>query len=387
MQGNSRNHARQLKQPCEATQRRGRTCGNLCGVGGVATHVTSPAPTSPSVRPLSLLDFVDIPSGLSASEAIARTVRTAQRADELGFKRFWISEHHNFEGLASSSPEILINHVANATQDIRVGAAGIMLPNHAPLKVAEWFKTLEMLHPGRIDLGLGRAPGTDQVTAFALRRSHESAGGVPDFPQQAAELIAFLTDAWPEDHPFAAVRATPVVPTQPELLMLGSSGWGSAFAAVNGMTSVFAHHMSPELAVDALRAYRRDFRPSELGAEPRVIVSALALASHDPDVVADFQAGWSLQMSRIRRGQKTRPTADEIRAYRLSAEYAQLAPTLEGRVFAGEPDAVARGLAALADEAGADELTLVCPTPDHEAKLASLELLAKEWGLTPRNTA
>jgi len=246
---------------------------------------------------------------VSASEAIARTVRTAQAADRLGFKRFWISEHHNFEGLASSSPEILIAHVASATRDIRVGAAGIMLPNHAPLKVAEWFKTLEMLHPGRIDLGLGRAPGTDQVTAFALRRSRESAAGAPEFPEQAAELIAFLTDEWPDGHPFANVRATPVVDTQPELLMLGSSGWGSAFAAVNGMTSVFAHHMSPELAVDALRAYRRDFRPSELGSEPRVIVSALALASHDADVVADFRAGWALGMRYIRSGAKRRPTS------------------------------------------------------------------------------
>ena len=126
----------------------------------------------------------------------------------------------------------------------------------------------------------------------------------------AAELIAFLTDEWPEGHPFGNVKATPVVEGQPELLMLGSSGWGSAFAAVNGMTSVFAHHMSPELAVDALRAYRRDFQPSELGSEPRVIVSALALASHDPEVAADFKAGWALMMRNLRRGARTRPTVD-----------------------------------------------------------------------------
>jgi luciferase family oxidoreductase group 1 len=345
--------------------------------------------TSPheSIRPLSLLDFVDIAPGLSASEAMARTVRTAQVADRLGYKRFWISEHHNFEGLASSSPEILINHVANATGSIRVGAAGIMLPNHAPLKVAEWFKTLEMLHPGRIDLGLGRAPGTDPVTAFALRRSRESAAGEPDFPQQAAELIAFLTGEWPEGHPFANVRATPVVDTQAELLMLGSSGWGSAFAAVNGMTSVFAHHMTPELAVEALRAYRRDFQPSELGSEPRVIVSALALASYDPDVVADFRAGWALGMRYIRSGARRRPSAEEIRAFRTSPEYAELEPTLAGRVFAGPPDVVARDLTALADQAGADEITIVAPTPDHEAKLTSLELIASEWGLPARSSA
>jgi luciferase family oxidoreductase group 1 len=332
------------------------------------------------VRPLSVLDFVDIPSGSTAEDAIARTVRTAQAADRLGYKRFWISEHHNFEGLASSSPEILISHVAGATERIRVGAAGIMLPNHAPLKVAEWFKTLEMLHPGRIDLGLGRAPGTDQVTAFALRRGGDPSG-IPDFPQQAAELIAFLNDEWPDGHPFEAVRATPVVDTQPELLMLGSSGWGSAFAAVNGMTSVFAHHMSPELAVDALQAYRRDFQPSTIGAAPRVIVSALALASHDQDVVEDFKAGWALQRRNLRSGIKVRPSSEEISAFRRSSEYAALAPSFEGSAFAGTPAEVVRDLGALADRAGADELTIVAPKPDIDAKLTSLALLAHEWGL------
>ena len=317
-------------------------------------------------------------------EAIARTVRTAQAADRLGYKRFWISEHHNFEGLASSSPEILIAHVAGATERIRVGAAGIMLPNHAPLKVAEWFKTLEMLHPGRIDLGLGRAPGTDQVTAYALRGDRDGTDGVPDFPKMAAELIAFLTDRWPDGHPFGKVKATPVVAGQPELLMLGSSGWGSAFAAVNGMTSVFAHHMSPELAVDALRAYRRDFQPSELGSEPRVIVSALALASHDPEVAADFKAGWALMMRNLRRGARTRPTADEIRAYRQSSEYADIEPTLADASSPAIRTDVAEQLNQLGDAAQADELVIVAPTPDHEAKLTSLELLAKEFSLRPR---
>jgi len=336
-----------------------------------------------SPLPLSLLDYVDIPAGMSAPAAVARTVTTAQAADRLGYQRFWISEHHSFVGLGSSSPEILIAHIAGATTGIRVGAAGIMLPNHSPLKVAEWFKTLEMLHPGRIDLGLGRAPGTDQLTAFALRRSREALTA-DDFPQQAAELIAFLTDRWPEGHPFAAVRATPVVETQPELLMLGSSGWGSSFAAANGMTTVFAHHMSPELAVAALRGYRENFVPSDLGREPKVIVSALALASEDPETAEDFKAGWALGMRRIRSGDTTRPSLEEIREFRRGDDYARLAASLDGRVFAGSAAEVAKALSALADEAGADEVTLVCPTPDHAAKLRSLELLAAEFGLTPR---
>lgn len=334
-------------------------------------------------RPLSLLDFVDIPSGLSAHDAIARSVATAQAADRLGFSRYWISEHHSFVGLASSSPEILIAHIAGATGGIRVGAAGIMLPNHSPLKVAEWFKTLEMLHPGRIDLGLGRAPGTDQLTAFALRRSREALTA-DDFPQQAAELMAFLTDTWPADHPFRSVRATPVVDTSPELLMLGSSGWGAAFAAANGMSTVFAHHMSPELAVGALQAYRRDFRPGPLGDVPRVIVSVLALATDEPEVADDFRAGWALQMRRIRSGQTTRPSAEEIRAFRRTDDFVRIAPSLEGRVFAGPAEQVASGISALADEAGADEITLVAPTPDLDAKLRSLALLAAPFQLQPR---
>lgn len=331
-------------------------------------------------RPLALLDFVDVSPGLTAGEAIARTVLTAQTADRLGYSRYWISEHHSFPGLASSSPEILISHLADATPRIRVGAAGIMLPNHSPLKVAEWFKTLEAMHPGRIDLGLGRAPGTDQLTAFALRRSREALTA-NDFPQQAGELIAFLTNRWPEDHPFRSVLATPVVDTLPELLMLGSSGWGSAFAAANGMTTVFAHHMSPELAVDALRSYRQSFTPTELGDTPRVIVSVLAFASEDPEAAELFRANWALQMRRIRSGDHTRPGMEEVRAFRASEDYARIAPTLAGRVFAGEPAAVAAEVSALADEAGADEVAVVSPTPDHGAKLRSLELLAAEFGL------
>ena len=347
------------------------------------TGTTTPDPAGPHTRPLSLLDFVDVPAGQSAHDAIARSTRVAQAADRLGYARYWISEHHSFAGLASSSPEILIAHLAGRTSGIRVGAAGIMLPNHSPLKVAEWFKTLEMLHPGRIDLGLGRAPGTDQLTAFALRRSREALSA-DDFPQQAGELLAFLSDTWPDDHPFKAVLATPVVDTSPELLMLGSSGWGSSFAAANGMTTVFAHHMAPELAVDALQAYRRNFRPGLVGDTPRVIISVLALATDDEDVAADFRAGWALQMRRIRSGDTTRPTGADIREFRLSDDFARIAPSLEGRVFAGPASDVAKGLTALADEAGADEITLVAPTPDVEAKLRSLELLAQEFGLVAR---
>jgi luciferase family oxidoreductase group 1 len=169
-----------------------------CGIphpGTVLRLDVTPTTPAATPRPLSLLDFVDIPAGLAAHEAVARTVLTARAADRLGYGRFWISEHHSFVGLGSSSPEILIAHIAAATQGIRVGAAGIMLPNHSPLKVAEWFKTLEMLHPGRIDLGLGRAPGTDQLTAFALRRSREALSA-DDFPQVSSDVISFVIESF-----------------------------------------------------------------------------------------------------------------------------------------------------------------------------------------------
>src|SRR5215475_3938472 len=217
--------------------------------------------------PLAVLDFVGIEYGESAASALAGAVSVAQALEAAGYRRYWVSEHHNMKTLACSAPELLIAHVGAFTSRIRVGAAGIMLPNHAALKVAETFRTLLAMYPGRIDLALGRAPGTDPLTAHVLRRGMV-ADPAAEFPAQVGELLAFLGDGFPDGHPYAPLIAAPLVPDRPELFVLGSSPYGPRFAAVNGMAAVFAHHMSPDLAFDVLRAYRRSFTPRIEGGTP-----------------------------------------------------------------------------------------------------------------------
>src|ERR1700760_2671099 len=208
--------------------------------------------------PLGVLDFVGIEYGESAADSIAGAVRIAQALDGAGYRRYWVSEHHNMNSLACSAPELLTAHIGAHTERIRVGAAGIMLPNHSSLKVAETFRTLLAMYPGRVDLALGRAPGTDPLTAHVLRRGQVTDPGA-EFPGQVGELLAFLGEAgFAPDHPYARLVAAPVIDEVPEFFVLGSSGYGTKFAAVNGMNAVFAHHMSPEFAVDALKAYRRE---------------------------------------------------------------------------------------------------------------------------------
>ena len=272
------------------------------------------APKSgPSTLPLSILDFVGIEHGEQPYDSIAGAVGLAQAAEQAGYRRYWVSEHHNMRSLACSAPEILTAHVAAHTSTIRVGAAGIMLPNHAPFKVAETFRTLLAMHPGRIDLGLGRAPGTDPLTAHVLRRGM-TADVAAEFPGQVAELLAFLGEGFPPGHPYAPLVAAPVVADRPQVFVLGSSGYGTRFAAVNGLATVFAHHMSPEPAVELLRAYRRDFDPGPGGAVPWSAMSVLAFASDDPGDVAEFEAGWALTMQNLRRGVREPVRPEQVRA-------------------------------------------------------------------------
>jgi luciferase family oxidoreductase group 1 len=327
---------------------------------------------------LSVLDYVSIGEGSTAHDAIERSVELAQRVEDLGYRRIWFSEHHNTRGLACTAPELIIARVGAATSRVRVGAGGIMLPNHAPLKVAETFNTLEAMFPGRVDLGLGRAPGTDGITALALRRSRDAVLS-DDFPNQAGELFAFLRlgMAFPEDHAFAAIVAAPVVPRTAEVWMLGSSDYGGRFAAVNGLRAAFAHQINPEPAIDVLRAYRRDFQPSEQLAEPYSLISVNAFASEDPAQVRDFVAFWTLTMIRLRRNDKTTTTLAEAREFAESADYDHTRALMGDRLVAGPPDEVAGELTRLATAAEVDELMVVSPAPDHAARLRSYELLAE----------
>ena len=326
--------------------------------------------------PLSVLDFVGIEHGESAGAAIAGAVGIARAVEAAGYRRYWVSEHHNMRSLACSAPELLVGHVALQTERIRVGAAGIMLPNHASFKVAELFRTLVAMHPGRIDLGLGRAPGTDPLTAHVLRRGLQVDPGA-GFPQQVAELLAFLGDGFPDDHPYAPLVAAPVVPERPQLFVLGSSGYGPRFAAVNGLSAVFAHHMSPEAAVEVLRGYRREFAPTQDGDEPYSAMSVLCFASEDEQDVAQFEAAWTLTMRNLARGVREPLRPEEVVALAGSADFRSRRD--DGRMVVGPPKLVAERLLELKEQAQVDEVVAVTPSLDRARRTGSLVALADAW--------
>ena len=328
--------------------------------------------------PLAVLDFVGIEYGEGAHDSLQGAIGIAQAVEQAGYRRYWISEHHNMRSLACSAPEILTAAIAARTETIRVGAAGIMLPNHSSFKVAEVFRTLMALHPGRIDLGLGRAPGTDPLTAHVLRRGID-VDPAAEFPEQVAELLAFLGDGvgFAENHPYGRLVAAPVVDEVPQLFVLGSSGYGTQFAAVNGMSTVFAHHMSPDLAVPALKQYREQFRPRQDGATPYSAMSVLSFASDDPDAVAEFEAGWTLTIANLRRGIREPLRPEQVREYARSPEFRR--DSRDGRMVTGEAKAVVERLLELKSEAEVDEIVVVTPNLDRTRRTASFRAIADAW--------
>jgi luciferase family oxidoreductase group 1 len=344
--------------------------------GAFALHLTM-SDHETTQLPLAVLDFVGIEYGESASAAIAGAVGIAQAVEEAGYRRYWVSEHHNMTSLACSAPELLTAHVGAHTSRIRVGAAGIMLPNHAPMKVAETFRTLMAMYPGRIDLALGRAPGTDPLTAHVLRRGMVE-DPAAEFPGQVAELLAFLGDGFPAGHPYQRLIAAPLVDEQPELFVLGSSPYGPKFAAVNGMNAVFAHHMSPDLAFEALRQYRREFTPRSEGAVPYSSMSVLAFASEDEQAVLDFEAAWTLTIANLRRGIRE-PLRPELVQELASAPEFKANRNDDGRMVTGEPKAVAERLLEMKDLAQADELVIVTPGLNRSRRSASFAALGDAW--------
>ena len=321
--------------------------------------------------PLAVLDFVGIEHGESASASVAGAVGIAQAVEAAGYRRYWVSEHHNMTSLACSAPELLTAHVGARTSRIRVGAAGIMLPNHAPLKVAETFRTLVAMYPGRIDLALGRAPGTDPLTAHVLRRGMVT-DPAAEFPGQVGELLAFLGDGFPAGHPYAQLVAAPVVDERPELFVLGSSPYGPRFAAVNGMSAVFAHHMSPDLAFEALRDYRRSFTPRTEGGTPYSAMSVLAFASDDNEAIAEFAAAWTLTIHNIRRGVREPLRPEQVRDFARSEQFGASRHD-DGRMVTGEPKAVAERLLEMKQLAQADEIVVVTPSLDRSAAKAATQ--------------
>src|SRR5438874_5641722 len=267
--------------------------------------------------PLSVLDLAPVPSGSTASQALRNSLDLARHVEELGYHRYWVAEHHNMPGIASSAPAVLIGHIAGATESIRVGSGGVMLPNHAPLVIAEQFGMLEALHPGRIDLGIGRAPGTDQVTASALRRTAEvSADG---FPEDLGELIAFFHGTFPEDHPYRRITAVPARGNVPELWLLGSSGYSAQVAGMLGLPFAFAHHFMPANTLPALSIYRSYFRSSAYLEQPYVLV-AVQVVCADTDAEAQRLAAPSaLSFVKLRQGRPgLLPSPEQTDAYPYS---------------------------------------------------------------------
>jgi len=328
--------------------------------------------------PLSVLDFVGIEYGESAHDSINGAVDVARAVEDAGYRRYWVSEHHNMRSLACSAPEILIAHVAARTGTIRVGAAGIMLPNHAPFKVAEMFRTLMAMYPGRIDLALGRAPGTDPLTAHVLRRGVH-ADAAAEFPGQVAELLAFLGEGFPEGHPYAPLVAAPVVDETPETFILGSSGYGARFAAVNGMRAAFAHHQSPDLAFDVLRDYRRSFVPRTEGDSPCSAMSVLAFASDDTDAVREFEAAWALTMQNLARNVREPLRPEQVQEHARSEVFRSRRQERDPRMVTGEAKIVVERLREMQARAEVDELVLVTPSLGRERRIDSYRSIAATW--------
>jgi luciferase family oxidoreductase group 1 len=338
-------------------------------------------PPDPTIA-LSVLDQSPIGSGRSAGDALAETLALARLADRLGYRRYWLAEHHNTDALAGSAPEVLIPLVAAATERIRVGSGGVMLAHYSPLKVAEAFRVLHALFPGRIDLGIGRAPGSDRQTALALAQGDPLP--IELFPAQLRDLTGYLRDALPEDHPFRGVRATPAAPGGPELWLLGSSGQSAAYAAGLGLAFAFAHFINPEpgVGVAVLDGYRAAFRPSPFLAAPAASLAVRVMCAETEDEARRLSASFVLQRLRTEQGRRGAvPSVEEALAYPYSApERARAAAILADAVI-GAPGTVKARLEALATAHGVDELVVVTICHDPGARRRSYELLAEAFGL------
>ncbi len=330
--------------------------------------------SSMPLPPLSVLDLAPIPEGGTPRDALDRSRDLARHAEQLGYRRFWLAEHHNMTGIASAATALVIGHVAAGTQRIRVGAGGIMLPNHAPLTIAEQFGTLATLYPGRIDLGLGRAPGTDGATLRALRRDY---GAAETFPQDVLEVQALLDDPKPGQ----AVRAVPGAGTKVPLWILGSSLFGAELAAMLGLPYAFASHFAPDALLPALETYRARFRPSAQLAEPYAIVGINVVAAESEAEARRLFTTPQQAFTNLVRGTRGLLPApiDDIEGYWTLPEKRQASRML-ARSLVGTAGTIRAGLEALAAETGADEVIVASAIHDHAARLRSYAILAEAHG-------
>lgn len=327
--------------------------------------------------PLSVLDLASRPAGGTNADAVGGTVRLAQAAEALGYDRFWVAEHHGMPAIASSAPAVLIAGVAAATERIRVGSGGVMLPNHAPLVVAEQFGTLRALYGDRIDLGIGRAPGTDGATAMALRRSEQGLG-VDDFPQQLLDLFGFFYGGMSDANPLHTITAVPGLGDAPQVWLLGSSGFSAQVAAALGLPFAFAHHFAGENTEAALDLYRSKFEPSDLLDAPHTMIAVNVVSDEDPQRVRALSLPGQLSFLRMRQGQKPQPVSvEEALAYDFSPLEEEFIAARNARQAIGTPDEVRGRLDALLASTGADELMVSSGAATVEGRIRSIEIVSE----------
>ncbi|PRX03601.1 UNVERIFIED_ORG: luciferase family oxidoreductase group 1 [Actinomadura viridilutea] len=331
-----------------------------------------------SVPPFSVLDLAPVASGSTSAQALRNTLDLARRAEALGYRRYWLAEHHAMPGIASSATAVLIGQVAAVTERMRVGSGGVMLPNHAPMVIAEQFGTLEALYPGRIDLGLGRAPGTDPATARALRRSPDALSA-DDFPEQVAELRGYF-------RPDSAV--TPAAGNEPPVWLLGSSGFSARLAGLLGLPFAFAHHFSAENTLPALQIYRESFRPSPDLDRPYAMIAVSVTAAESDERARELAAPQALSFLRLRQGRPgPLPTPEEAAAHPYTPlEREIIRSRMESQVVGG-PDTVRRQMDALVERTAADEVMVTTMVYDHADRVRSYELLAELYDLEPEPVA
>lgn len=329
--------------------------------------------------PLSVLDLAPVGEGSSPAQALRNSLELASETEKLGYHRYWVAEHHNMPGIASSSPAVLLAHLASVTSTLRLGSGGVMLPNHAPLIVAEQFGMLEALHPGRIDLGIGRAPGTDQLTARALRRG--PATEAENLPEQLAELRAYFTGAFPEGHPYQRITAVPALGNEPDLWLLGSSDYSAQVAGLLGLPFSFAHHFASQNTLPAIDAYRSRFRAIGDLQQPYLMLGVAVICA-ESDEQAQWLAGSArLAFLRLRSGRPGRyPTPEEAAEYQFTPSEQNLARTWTRSHVVGSPETVRAELAELIETTRADELMVTTMTHDPADRVRSYQLLADITG-------
>ena len=333
---------------------------------------------------LSVLDQSPVRAGFTFADAVQETLELAQLTDRLGYTRYWVAEHHSTNGLAGSSPEVLVARIAGVTEEIKVGSGGVMLSHYSPLKVAENFGLLETMFPGRIDLGIGRAPGSDQLTAQAL--AYGSPTDAKYFPAKVRDLTHFLTDSIPDDHPLRGIHASPVADRPPEVWLLGSSDQSATLAAHFGLAFSFAQFISPDGGSYVTNAYREAFKPSMALGEPRCSLGVFVICADSEDEAERHARSRDLWRLWLEQGElRPVPSLEEVESHVFTAQQAARTAANRNRHIIGTPEMVHERLTAMAEEYAVEEFVVNTIVHDPAVRLRSYELLAEAFDLTPRN--